>query len=297
MFDGPDPLETETIEEAIVILRSSRTVKDHPLGYAMMAKVTAFQTRGQIIFDPGMDPKKRGESFENFAWRRIRLNIAWITHPVTVAAVIGHEAVHLASDTEDQVEEEVECREFDVAFLAELEAGTITYSYQRQSQASLMATAPLRTAIMKLPFTTDGTDSDSASPIMTDYYDLKAAARTKQLIDMVLGIRLYADLLKANWLVDHLQDWGGLGNRKPATLGLFVKCLVCADQRPAYFAPYILEVLQAIPAGSWSQAKQAMGDFGRIQSMGTYIEKLPDPSYKARLDALDASFGDKLRLF
>jgi hypothetical protein len=292
-----EPEEKSTVEEAIAILNASKVVKAHALGPRVMAKITEFYTKGNIVFDPGMAASKYGDSFENPIWARIRLHTAWIEHPITVATVLAHEAVHLVSNTEDQVEEELECRAFDVQLLAELKAGSISYRFERPEEASLMATGPLKTAMMKLSYSSQNAGAAPASPIMGTYYDLEAAAKANQLIDMILAVELYASLLKAGWLVSHLNDWGGLGNRKPTTLGVFVRALVCADQRPAFFAPYILQVLQALPAGHWTQAKAAMGDFGRVQAMMTYIEKLDVPANGAAIDALEKKFNDKFRLF
>lgn len=262
----------------MAILRASATVKRHKSGPRIMTKAEQFFNAGTIVFDASLPGTRYGESFENFVWGRIRLNTAWYGHPTTAAASIAHEACHLSSTESDRVGQEQECRSFDAQFMTELIAG-VSYSYPTSG-------APMKTARMT-----------AASPIWGMYQTLLAAARVDQIIDTILAIKDYPPLLDADWVVSNINAWGGLGNRWATSLGAYVCALVGANRRPAYYAPYILQVLQALPAPYWSQAKPFMGDFGKVQAMLDYIAKLPPASNAATIAGLAKKFNDKLSIF
>ena len=267
-----------TIVQAVAILRASATIKTHTDGAKMLAILGDFNDNDKIVYVANLGGTVYGQSFDNFLWGRIRINDAFLGDAETTSAVIAHELIHLSLAMFDEFDEEIKCREFDARYLTEIIGG---FSYSDPATTGAFKTAKLTTA----------------SQLWAHYQGLLNAAKLDQTIDTILAVRTYDKIISADWVVKHVDDYGGLGNRWATSLGKFVGALVCADARPAHYAPTILKVLQAISGPYWPKAKPALGEFNRFAAMMSYIEKVSVPANGAAIDALEKKFGEKLRLF
>ncbi len=266
-----------TIVEAVAMLRASATIKTHSAGAKILAILDDFFANDKLMYVSNLGGTVYGESFDNFLWGRLRINEAFSGDPETTSAVVAHELIHLSLALLDEFDEEIQCREFDARYLTEIIGG---FSFPDPATTGAFKTAKLTTA----------------SQLWAHYQRLLNAAKFDQLIDTILAVHTYDKHISADWVVKHVDDYGGLGNRWATSLGKFVGALVCADARPAHYAPTIVKVLQAIPGPYWAQAKPALGEFNRFAAMMTYIEKL-SVANGAAIAALEQKFGEKLRLF
>lgn len=260
-----------TILHALCILHDSKTVALHPKGKLILDKLDQFHAEKRITFDGSMPTDVYGESAETVFVGFIRLHTGWSGHEPTAALVMAHEAVHLVEKMANEIDEELACREFDCDMITEIMTG-IPYT----DAAGRKHTAQI-----------------TGGPLFKRYNEQVMYQKANQLIDTVLALPIYAKHLDKDWVVKNLHNWGGLSNRWATSLGHYVRVLADGYVVTPTHLPQFVEVLEAIPASHWSQAKAAMGNFNAVLGYGRYAYTLP--GYGPRLDVVSKRVGEKLQ--
>jgi hypothetical protein len=116
------------------------------------------------------------------------------------------------------------------------------------------------------------------------------ALRHDQLIDWVLSNEHYTKerYVDAQWIVDNLTHWGGLGNRRPATRGLYIRIL--AQETDTYFTRAIIDIMESVSSRTAWDAM--MAEAGSRQTIGTALRDLKArQQYAPRISGLERRWG------
>lgn len=112
--------------------------------------------------------------------------------------------------------------------------------------------------------------------------------RRDQLVDWVLGKSTeYVESLTAAWVVNHVNQWGGIANRWATSKGHFIRVLT-ATYNSAY-TDLILRIMESVRPGDrdhWDEMMEHAGPRRRLQSA---IE--PSRQFTARIAALERRWG------
>ncbi len=143
-----------------------------------------------------------------------------------LSLIIVHEGSH-SVDTFDSLYSELGARQTAVHYYRELSGPGVN------DAASGAAPKMVRVSQAHLP----------------EHYDRESEAlRKDQLIDFVLSIETYtdADYIDPQWIVDNMNNWGGLRNRWPSTLAVYLNTITDSDLFDPRYPPLILSILEGV---------------------------------------------------
>ena len=191
------------------------------------------------------------------------IRAAGIDQHVFMAIVLAHEGVH-ASQRSLELESEVD-------------AWGVTVKTYRE--------------LIKTAVQVDSTQYQIAAPnIFKAYVAAGPFFDKNQMIDYVIKVsNLYREKVGANWVKSNCDKWGGLLNRRPETISVYLGELGKGGALNASFIMQMLEdTLPAIPAGQRQ---------GVINDAGPALKRVLQAmwaGYSRRLDALQKMMGVRL---
>jgi len=144
---------------------------------------------------------------------------------VETAINLVHEAVHhIARESDVYIDEELRCRDIEIGFYTELQNEGI-----RVGEQVVRAQQGMRPGLEQQ----------------------REWRNHNQLVDGVMVLyRNAATLYEVGWVVQHLNDWGGLQNRWRTTKAYFLRELV---QEPGAYVDQVCQVLESIDPSHFRQ--------------------------------------------
>lgn len=242
---SPNSKEDNAIEDALSLFEASMASKT-ALGQRVTTTLRMFQKGLHIQFVP-MKPGDYGNSEDNWAGRMIHVNEAIIAKVAEVSIAMVHEGVHRSITIhKDYMDEELECRAFQVTYWNEL-IGGVTFS------------TPLLGSVRQ---TIDRNSNVADSKTSQDWL------LRNQLVDYLVSLDLpdnisYRKSLTDKWIRDHINDWGGLAHRWGKTKGYYLAVLSQNDAN----RELIVHILESVHAtNEWDDLEGAIGDhFAKTQ--------------------------------
>jgi hypothetical protein len=222
-----------------------------PADVRAMAPKVVRKLRSEVVDDEvgfgKLDANTNGLSREGIsAWGRnnVVVNDRLVNDLAATSIVLVHEAMHLVVDRA-YVTEELWCRTLEILYFEDLTTGTWAYAQWKSGQANSVRLDPTRL--------------NGYAAYIQVQQNLWAMDR---LLDHILTMDEYSKSLKAGWIRDHFDAYGGIGNREPATKGLYVKVLT-ADGGVEN-ARLVLRVLLSVArtpgnAAEWNAVVRAAG--------------------------------------
>src|SRR5260370_19681342 len=122
---APNQEEGKAIEDALSLFEDSMASRSD-WGQRVATTLRSFQRNLNIQFVP-MKPDAYGNSQDNWAGRMIHVNEAIIAKVAEVSITMVHEGVHRTIH-KDYIDEELECRNLQVAYWNELIAGVTFFT-------------------------------------------------------------------------------------------------------------------------------------------------------------------------
>jgi hypothetical protein len=260
------------IEDAIVIISNSKTIKGPSYGADLIALLKDYASRDWILFDGSMSENMYGKSYSGLLSTRIRINIKKRDEIGTVAYIVAHEAVHRVIKDHQTIDGELECRTFDANFLQELQGGI---GYLSPSTGEFERV------------------NISASQYIDEMVLTIDAEKAQTQIDRILNIDVYQKLLTARWIDANQKKWGGLTRRSENTLALYLRTL--ANDGSGFYGPVIVNILEAITVKgySWVPIKTSIGDIKNLRHALRHIYHAPESGPK--LKRFEMHLSEKFR--
>jgi hypothetical protein len=267
------------ILEAIAVINASASIKAHPQWAAIIALLADY-AKGTIIgkdiiqYDPRLGPKEYGQSYSDWLSTRINVSTSQMGDIATTAFIISHESVHRVINDSDTIPGELQCRAHDARFGSELKVG-ITYTSPATGKPA--------------------TVSLIGSTLLGEIDKTIVAATANKLIDRILCVKRYQDILMANWVAaNYSYHEGGLRLRDAATLGHYIRAL-SADSA-GNFGSALVDVLDAIAAPDWPTAKAAISVSGDLSALKKALRKVyMTPVAGSRITAIEKRLGINLK--
>src|SRR5439155_1511494 len=134
------------------------------------------------------------------------------------------------------------------------------------------------------------------SKTFDDIRAMSEALAKDQLVDFVLAFDVYTNdsYVKAAWVANNINNWGGVRNRRPGTKRLYVVKLLHAAYDPFYVG-HVLTILESIGArDEWdAMIGQITGDPAvTLQTLREGMGRLlGNPAQAARIRALERRWG------
>jgi hypothetical protein len=125
-------------------------------------------------------------------------------------------------------------------------------------------------------------------------FDEQNAALTRdQLVDYIFSKKTYTSdqYVTAQWVIDNLNNWHGLSNRRPETRGLYISKL--AKQTDSYYTRAILDIMESVKTrAEWDTM---MENAGPLRPIRVVLDDLSaNRQYGARLVAIEKKWNINL---
>jgi hypothetical protein len=274
-----------SIIEAIALFDHSETARGvrRPAGrwpLRVVDRLRDLHTIDAVLFTPPVTRPKTGivkgewdpESKEGPV---VRLNPAYFKDVPekerlpAVSLVLVHEGLHAVWTGRDSLYDEMAARKLSVRYFRELSGPGV------------------------MNVLTDRRVRVGGSKFFDEYRQMGQDLDRDQLVDFVLNIGVYTDdrYLDRDWVVNNLDNWGGVRNRRQQTKQLYVTKLLTAADNPHY-AARVLAVLESIETNSdWLRMllhiETVSGD-GTLRKLRlAFRNLLRDRGHAVRIDQLE----------
>jgi len=122
---------------------------------------------------------------------------------------------------------------------------------------------------------------------------MSEALRAEQLIDYMLDIESYAEDVDIDFIAANSAHWGGLKNRLPVTLRVYLDVLSSQPAEDRQRANLILAILESITAQDiWTKVFDELADVDALRHALSRVAK--DKAQHARITRLQTRWRTQL---
>jgi hypothetical protein len=190
-----------------------------------------------------------------------------------LSLVLVHEGTHAINKMPD-IYDELAARLLPIHYFRELTGPGVF------NEASDPPRPGGRTQIIRIP-----------GPSMPWAEEQSAALARDQLIDYLFSHGDYDQMLDPQWILDNLNNWRGLGNRRPETKGKYIGVL--AKSADNFFTRVILDIMESVK--SRAEWDAMMGYAGSKRAIRVALDTLSaEARYGPRVVALERRWGINL---
>lgn len=212
-------------------------------------------------FEPSRDPAE-------YATPREQANLC------ATACTLAHEAVHLVTATLPTLEQELMCRHLQALFFQDLLTPRMYGSRLTGSPCTAQLTP----------------STPALENYIRDQQRRVQAMENNQMIDYIMGVRVYRGWLTADFIIRSRDWWGGPANRRPLTRGIYLNALA-ADERGRNEHGLILDLLSGFrTALEWQEARTVLVDLGPLRNALRTV----GAGIQSRLGAIETAIGEQL---
>jgi hypothetical protein len=246
--EEPSVVDRNDISDAIVLFQFSQTAQAGGRASDVLRRLWALFKSNEIGFLIQAQKTTRGSFLAGRAGFDLQVNPQYIDAlPANerlgaLSLVVVHEGVHAAVNFAD-LYSEIAARMLPIYYYRELSGPGVFNEADDPprpgKQYGIIRIAPNRFPAFKA-------QSD--------------ALRKDQLIDYILSNDTYTttQYIDAQWIIDNLASWRGLGNRWPSTKGLYVRIL--AKTYDAHYSAAILNIMESVERREdWTKMLEAAG--------------------------------------